>query len=288
MPSIKMFSQALGNVPSRGQAFTWGPDQSDADIDIDNDGFMSVRGQLDLSHAMSQVTGKQQSMLANYRVAYLRVQLVNVDSPGVNPDNIGGAFFGGTFGWYSPTKHNVKALQMLRKLHQLNIRESGGDFLSATPSLKSYKGLRLGMRDHHADVFGQTAIPQWNIASTGTTNPTFGALFQAYNNSNPNDAADYSNEMWSDRTGNLNTLGWSASSINSEMNLNAGAGITFAPDTNDFEWNGGDNYIDVLGGVMNFNVDYCCTASPLTIVPPFVDDDWVVKVTVGVLGWSDF
>ena len=287
MAKMKMFTQVFNNVPTRGQAMVWSPDVSNADFDLDNDGQMGTvhRGYIDLSHVCSQMTGKQQSMMANYRVGYLRISLQNQNDIA---DNSAGAMFGGQLHWYTPNKHNVKALKMLRTLHNADNKDSAQNMFTDTPDYKRYKGLRIPMYTHsetNAPIYKPSSIPTWFNAFA--TQPNMHELFDIYCRTQPADAGDYENELWTQRTGGFSSLSWSASLINSMQNALGDAGITYNPSNNAFEWEG---EIDVLTGLMRLDITHCSTDPPTNLlsVPPQVDDDFMLEVTIGVLGWSDF
>lgn len=260
----------------------WSPDVSNADIDIENDGLMNTqafRAHIDLSHVASQLTGKQQSMMSVYRVGYLSLRLVNSNN---GLDNNAGAAFGGQFVCHSPNKHNIKALKMLRKLHTADNKDSAQNMFTSTPEYKRYKGLRIEAYDvapSATTIYKPSSIPTWTNAF-GTT-PNLQDLLNIYCETQPVDAADYENELWTTRTGVTQSIGWSASVINNMQNSLGAAGITYNPSNTGWEWTG---EMDVLAGLLRCDITHSSTNQPMDVV----DDDYHVEITVGLLGWSDF
>ena len=133
-------------------------------LELDNDGEVKpkYRCLIDLSHALSQVLGKQLNMTSVYRVVGLQLGLRPVDDLNDNNQD-SGIQFGGRVRFITPTKHRVDAIQNARKLEKMvsmdNIERAtptdGSPSIFGTTE-KSYQGFRFGYRTEKDVLFPNT------------------------------------------------------------------------------------------------------------------------------------
>lgn len=268
-------------------------------------------GLIDLSEVLSRQLGRQMSQTAIYRVSYLSVSLRNNVS-GDNNDNSG--FQQGKFEWFSPTKHRIDALQALRKIDRqinaYNNSTAGANFampFTSASAGKMYKGLRYGF-----DI-----VPNGgNYVSSASNNELTSIfngghyylteVFDHYNNAMAgtpagqgyDDAADeQGSALWVTRTAHdthgRDSLHWSATLWNQTPRMQ---GIVynptsdddevkaFTPMVQDWEWDcGGNRHIELIGGLLKFDVQFSNTDTA-----GWLEDEYSIRVSVGVDGWSDF
>lgn len=248
-------------------------DDGNHTIDIDADGVFTQQNRvlIDLSQALSQVLGRQMSMFSTYEVEYIRIELLNEDDAN---DNDSGACFSGTGYYWAPSKHRIDAMQLMRQVEAVD--ESGeidGDsFLLSLD--RDYKGMRFNWdgdgQVHHAtqEDFASLAGTYWDL---NELMQVYGTMQQQGN--------EYSNALWDTRTGVHNSFGFSVSYSNDLANTPEPA--IHDPKSLPFELN---HPISVLGGLIMLDFTHSSTDSPINVV----DDDYLVQVTVGVKGWSDF
>lgn len=241
-------------------------------IDGDADGAFTQRNTIlvDLPHALSRTFGRQMSSMSTYDVEYIRVELVNFDDAN---DNESGLSVSGHIYYWEPSKHRVDAMQMARQLE--NVYESTqvdeDSFLISTE--KDYKGLRFNWdADDQVHVptqegFSGLAGSQWDLQE----------LFNVYGAMQDN-ANIYQNALWHNRCGLQNSLGFETSYLNY---TSLAAENHFMPTSRAFE---SHKPISVLGGLLAIEFTHSSVDSSLNIN----DDDYLVQVTVGVRGWSDF
>lgn len=259
--------------------FVWRPDAAPVagDIDIDNDGLMpTTRAVFDIGSAVAQVIGKQTTQFAKYRVNYLQIELVNRDDASDNDD---GAAFGGTLEFFKPNKHNVDALQALRLIDREYRKESlasDSPFFSPGGSSNQYTTPRMNWFLVDQNVLPRVApMPVWQAAGLGDF-PAMVPLLAVWNDNLAANAGDYANEIWYSRTGLTQKLGWNASYIN---NID---GTDYAPESRPFIWQAQPGQeLEVLGGLMSMTIDHSSTDAPGS-----VDDDYTVRVTMGISGWE--
>lgn len=268
-------------------------------------------GLIDLSEVLSRQLGRQMSQTAVYRVSSLSVSLRNNVS-GDNNDNAG--FQQGKFEWFGPTKHRIDAIQALRKVdRQINTFNNntagvsyGLPFQSATTG-KTYKGLRYGFdivpqngnyvsspsNNELTTIFNggyyylTEVFDHYNLAMGGTP------AAQGY------DTADdeQGSALWTTRTSHdtdgREQIFWSAGLQNQTPRMQ---GVLYNPTTDDDEhkaftpqiddwtWDiGGDRHIEIVGGLLKFDVQFSNTDTA-----GFLEDEYSIRVSVGVDGWSDF
>ena len=241
-------------------------------IDGDADGAFTQRNTIlvDLPHALSRTLGRQMSSMSTYDVEYIRVELVNFDD---SNDNESGLSVSGHIYHWTPSKHRVDAMQMARKLETAyeSTQVDEDSFLISTE--KDYKGIRFNW-----DADNQVHVPtqegffglqgaQWDLAE----------LFDVYGDMQDNPLI-YQNALWNNRCGNLNSQGFECSYLNY---TSLAAENHFMPTSHAFESN---HPISVLGGLLAIDFTHSSVDSSLNIN----DDDYLVQVTVGVRGWSDF
>lgn len=269
MGAVHMVSRTAGTAQTDWFSFIAGG--AAGDIDIDNDGEMpDTRILVDLSQALSQRLGRQMSMMSVYKINYIRIELENVDDA---VDNVDGAQFGGKVNFWSPTKHRMNAMKLARatEKHQEKGEVDADSFFLSTDH--DYSGIRFNWDADNqvvfptAESFTGLAGAEWDLAE----------LFDVYNSMVVQNPVQ-SNSMWSNdgRCGFPENIGFSVEYWN-----NVGGG--YQPHSTAFEWNGGDQYLEVLGGLLELDVIHSSTESP-----SLVDDDYRVRITVGITGWRDF
>lgn len=243
------------------------------DPDADGEFGTKVRFVYDLSHALSYQLGKQLPMDAIYRIKKLQLQLNNDDDPDVGGDNTEQVVLQGRMYYLSPNAHNIEAIQMARKSHRnlQSIQIDGESSLFGTEAQEDYKGFRFGYLGD-GDVLHQTA-EEFGVAGASWT--LFGGFTGLGIIDNWNDfknlTPDMDRNLWDQRVGQMSSIAWSASSCG-----NPGAS------TPAFDWTweaGADNHIDVVGGLLVFDVLYCSTDN--TIV-----NQVGVQVGAAVEGWE--
>lgn len=246
----------------------WTDGAASGDIDIDNDGVMpSTRFLVDISHALSQRLGRQMSQFMVYKVDYVRIDMVNVDDV---VDNTSGAQFSGRCDFWSPTKHRIDAMKLARVAEKASEdTQTDGDawFFS---NQHDYRGLRFNydadgqVRYATGESLTGTLLPdaEWNLQTL------FGAM------DNNLEQVTKANSLWNNRTGFQDQFGWSTAYINYE---NSG---TYAP--RDLPFTLERAGLEVLGGLMMFSVTHSSTDAPGS-----VDDDYNLRITIGVSGWSE-
>ena len=247
------------------------------DIELDNDGVMpDTRILIDLSHAMSEVLGKQMSQMANYRVSYISVNIVNRQD-GI--DNESGVEFSGQLNYYSPTQNRIDALQLARQLekHTESADIDADSFLLTTE--KDYSGMRFNWdgdnQIKYPTVEGFSALvgSEWDITE----------LFSIYNTMLG--SGDYANELWTygrcGRTENISFNTWYQNKTGTADALDDHE--WYEPRSHMFQAN-----VDftAMTGLLVLDITNSSTDDPTTELD--WDDDWRVEVTIGVDGWSGF
>lgn len=272
MGAVHMVSRTAGsNVSDWFQWIAGDGTGAGADIDADNDGEMAdTRALVDLSQALSQRLGRQMSMMSVYKVNYLRIELENVDDLNDNED---GVAFGGKVNFWSPTKHRMNAMKLARSAekHAEKSEVDADSFYLSTDH--DYSGIRFNWdadgQVHYAtsEAYSGLAGTEWDLKE----------LFDVYDGM-VEPGVVQSNALWSNdgRTGFPENIGFGTSYWNN-------VGGAYQPQTTAFEWNGGNQHIEVLGGLLEVDVIHSSTDPPGA-----VDDDYRVRITVGITGWRDF
>lgn len=264
-------------------------------IDLDNDGEVKPKFRCiaDLSHALSQVLGKQLNMTSVYRVVGLQIGLRPVDDLNDNNQE-SGIQFGGRVRMITPTKHRVDAIQAARKLEKL-VSEDNLERATVTdggPSVfgnteKTYQGFRFGYRTEVDVVFPNTeeftgvgaavegGTPAWCLFDDD------GALgiMSAYNEFIDGEDNSKGRALWDNRIGKFTSTGipWMAAWNNDERST---------PVAGDWSWQApAGTHIDALAGLLLFDVEYSSVEGTLL---PSVDDDYYLEVGIQVAGWGDF
>lgn len=248
--------------PTIDQADGGGGEFSDGDYEL----------LVDLSHALSQRLGRQMSMMSVYRVNYIRIELLNnLDSN----DNDDGLTIGGKIEFWEPSKHRVDAMQTARSVEK-HVETGSVDADSFLLSDEvDYKGMRFNW-DADDQVVYATAE---GISGLTGTQWDLEELFDVYNNLF--DAGTQTNRLWANgRTGYPSQMQFACS----YNNMGTAAGGPIPTGSQAFEWNGGQNHISVLGGLLHLQLQSSSTDSPFTLI----DDDYKIAITVGVEGWRDF
>lgn len=235
------------------------------DIDADNDGVMTPNhgALIDLSDLSSQMLGQQCGMHHKYKIRRIFVSIRNSDD---GTDNDESTYFAGSFRWWEPTKHRLRAMSMARLIEKYNEADQvdADSFFLSTET--DYSGLRFGWGS--TVDFGTDQVRfQSNEAITGLPGTQWNLwdIFQAYNSMT---APVQNNAMYGGRAGTrASMLPWCASAA-------TGVGAGDAPSVlTDF--NSGFISQEVLGGLVYLNVSH----SSLDEVGA-VDDDYDVIVGI--------
>tara|TARA_B110000444_G_C18813202_1_gene583737 strand:- start:700 stop:1572 length:873 start_codon:yes stop_codon:yes gene_type:complete len=263
----------------------WFTGASDGNIDIDSDGEMSTPavGYVDLSQMLSLKLGKQMSQMMIYELDYIRIELLNSDD--LLNDNDTGASFSGYVDYYSPNSHKVNALKLAQKVERHNESgnlDSDAFLLSETPS---YKGFRFGFDGDNQvkyptpEGFSQLVGSEWDMKE----------IFKIYDTSSAvQTIAD--NQLWEGRayTEPAN-FGFSTGYQNSSQvpNIPGSASdpssvftTVYTPESMPFTME--NMNADVLGGLLKIVVTHSSMDDGANTT---TDDDYRMRVTVGVKGW---
>lgn len=250
----------------------WFSGASNGNIDIDAEGVMSNPpiAYIDLSNMLSQRLGRQMSQMMIYEIDYIRLELLNVDDAN---DNDTGASFSGYLSWHSPTAHKIKALKMATKLDRL-VEETDIDNDSALfSSSASYTGLRFGFNGDNQvsyqsdEAFSQLQGSEWDMQD----------IFEAYDISYP--AAGLLKDNYMPERGNTVTddigvsFGYQNKTDSDDID-------TYSPLSTPYELNNAK--IDCLGGLLRLELTHSSVDDGLNTI---IDDDYEVRITVGVKGW---
>ena len=282
MGAVHMVSRTAGVYPGTNDWFNWITNTgSDGAIDIDNDGEMpDTRALVDLSHALSQRLGRQMSQMSVYKVNYIRIELENYHNT-LEPDNVEGACFGGKINYWSPSKYRIDAMKLARaaEKHTEKAQLDADSYFLSTDY--DYSGMRFNWdadsQVAHAtsEGFANMVGDEWDLQE----------LFNIYNVMKTPGSVQ-TNALWSGdgRCGFPENIGFSTSYQNyMEPETEALVEPMYNPHSVAFEWNGGANYIEVLGGLLELDFIHSSTDSPGGL-----EDDYKVRITVGVSGWRDF
>lgn len=250
--------------PSVGTKWIYNAPSGD-DIDGDDDGVMNpnVAALIDLSDLSSQMLGQQVGMYSKFKIRRLWLSLRNSDDL-VDQDE--STYFAGTFRWWQPTKHRLRAMQMARMIEKYNEADQvdGDSFFLSTHT--DYADLRFGWGStvdfgveqvRHQSSEAITGLPgtQWNLWD----------VFQAYNSMT---APAQNNALFGGRAGTrASMLPWCASAA-------TGVGVGDAPAAlTDF--NSGIISQECLAGLIYLNVSHSSLDEAGA-----VDDDYHVVVGI--------
>lgn len=244
-------------------------------IDGDDDGFFTQRNQIliDLPHALSRTLGRQMSSMSTYEIDYIRVELLNFDDTNDGSDNESALSVSGNIYHYSPTKHRIDALQLARQLEKHNESSQFDEDSFLLSSERDYQGMRFNwdadsqVKYATKESFGQLAGTEYDLAE----------LFDVYGNMQDQSLL-YANSLWPRRTGFANSQGFECSYSNYTANS---ADNHYDPKSLAYEF---DKPLSALCGLFLIDFTHSSVASTLNLI----DDDYLVQVTVGVRGWSDF
>lgn len=224
---------------------------------------------LDLSAALSYMLGRQIRQNSTFRISYLGVAMENDDAGDDNDESMSAV---GRFRYYSPQKHRVKAYQTYRKAWRRFY--AGGDstsnmLFSNDGTQGEYKALRVGICDDSTEQ-----VPFQSVDPFADVGGTFGNLkhiFNAYDIGTGGDDTVHTNRLWMDgRTGHPEGIVWSATHKN---------GGQAAAHVDSFEMNG--LKIKAMCGLLHFVVDSTMSDDSFSF-----DDEYHVRVTVGIDGWG--
>jgi len=254
-------------------------DDDNQTIDGDADGVFTQDNKLlvDISQALSIRLGRQLSMMSTYKVNYIRIEMFNFDDAN---DNDSGLQLNGKIHHWGPSKHRIDALQLgrfIEKQVETNNIDTDSYLLSTE---KDYVGFRFNWdaddQVAHSTVegFANLAGSEWDMEE----------LFNVYNQMvGP---ATEANALWSEgRTGYPNNLGFACSYVNDVAQDETGLNLAHNPVSRPYEilFPRGQE-LEVLGGLLMIDFTHCSSDSPINII----DDDYGIRVTIGVSGWSDF
>lgn len=227
---------------------------------------------IDLSAAISMVTGRQVTQNQTFRVSHLSVVIEN-DDGGTNNEECLVAT--GRFRFYSPQDHRINAYQAYREIWRDHYR--GGTTTSmafgTSGSGGAYKALRVGL----SEDFANEQVPFGSIdpfTDVGGTNPNLAAMFDAYDAANANAGSEYSNRLWLDgRTGHPESVLWAGYNRNSSGSGDEGMIGSFHHDYS--------SPLKVMCGLMHFTVDTTQSDDAFSF-----DDEYHIRIGIGVDGYG--
>jgi hypothetical protein len=251
----------------------WYSGASAGTIDIDNDGVMgpAAIGYIDVSKMLSERLGRQMSQMMIYEIDYIRIELLNVDDAN---DNDTGASFSGFLQYHSPTTNKIKALKLAQKVEHMNESDHVDDNSLYLATSNKYNGLRFGWIGDNQVSFqtheGYANLPgaEWNMYN----------IFNAYDASHP-PAGTLKDNYIGRGCAIPDDIGFSMSYQN---NLNSIADLdnNYSPLSTPYELNNAK--IDCLGGLMCLYISHSSVDDGAQTL---IDDDYEVRITVGVKGW---
>jgi len=263
------------------------PSPIGADISPDADGVFPSGGyqfSVDISHMLSRMLGKQMSMTETYRVTGIKIGVKNVDDI---DDNDRGIMLGGFVEWFSPTKHRIDAVQACRRIEKASEAgaiDSDSLFIS---TVNRYTGFRYNWRYDNEVEFpsGAGAVAGW-VAATGEQQWNLRDMLALYGQS-IDLAANKDRQMFWTKCGGKSSMRF-ALALNNAMHQD-GALTTVQlienPAVHDFVWQAeAGRHIDVMGGLLNFNVQQSNTLPNGDASP----DDYDVQVEITIEGWSSW
>lgn len=216
------------------------------DIDADNDGVITPNhgALIDLSDLSSQMLGQQVGQHAKFKIRRIWLSLRNNDD---GTDNDESTYFAGSFRWWHPTKHRLRAMSMARQIEKYNEADQvdGDSFFLSTDN--DYSGLRFGWGStvdfgvdqvRHQSNEAITGLPgtQWNLWD----------IFQAYNAMT---TPAQTNQLFGGRAGTrASMLPWCAASASGDGAGDAPALLT--------DFNSGMISQEILGGLLYLNVSH--------------------------------
>ena len=294
-----MASKTLYSVSGR-LGITPGMDTSALDmVTEDNDGEIPAGDNhqwiIDISHLMSEQLGKQLSMMATYRVKGIHFSLRNVNN---TVDNDASLAYGGTIGWYSPTKHRIDALQHARDFKRkagmaLNA-DNDNDPFAPWPNDRKYRGLRFNWSSDTDSVSAATDDDTTMLAGTEFS---MYEIFDHYNQAiggSPSEegydsAGSEGDAIWATRIGlnQLDSMYWNTAYTNRMYQNTETLSLTndaiYAPSFQTFDWHSDSNHLSVLGGLMKVTGIHTSTD-----MSGFTEDEYYIQATIQIEGWEEF
>lgn len=275
---------------------------------------------VDLSSMASQLTGRQQSMLANYRVSDIQISMRNVDN---TDDNNRAHFYQGEIQWLSPNSHLINVVQAFRAIRSEIARLSISDAnhggassifekyfpASSFSPAKPYQGFRFGW--HRGDdvaftdgtlvdalrIHDSNNDDDMHIGSSHYEGLSIASMLQTVEDmqeqgSDENDLYP-PNRIWDKRVGIPNAIPFSVGLDNASNDDDAGS-VTLSQANNndasfqDFRWQSpSGTHIDVCTGLMYIKFTHC-NATPDVEEALSVHDDHEFFVSIGLEGWSEW
>jgi hypothetical protein len=266
---------------------------ADALVTEDDDGDPTeVAYTVDLTKLLSELTCKQLSQMATYRVTQMGISLRNVDNTN---DNDYGIAVGGRVRWYSPTNKRVDALQHARNFKRSKVDLSGNSSDPYAPwqNEKHYKSLRANWKDD-AEVPDATTD---DTAELSGTYFSFEQIFDHYNaviagtpaeEGRPTSGEGMAN--WITRAGfdQCDQLFWDASYKNSMFSDGLGAdnALIFDPLATPWSWTApSGSHAAILGGLLRVSYFHTNTDNPRA---GETEDEYQMLFTATVEGWKEF
>lgn len=227
---------------------------------------------IDLSSAVSMVTGRQVTQNQTFRISHLSVVIENDD---FGDDNHECLVATGRFRYYSPQDHRINAYQTYREVWKNHYR--GGTTtsmaFSAAGTQGDYKALRLGIGEDYnlEQVPFQSNDPFTDVDGSFSN---MSEIFKAYDNANGTLGEEFGNRLWLDgRTGHPEALCWSAFNRNSGSSGDEGM-------INSFHMNF-DNPLKVMCGLLHFTVDTTQADDSFSF-----DDEYHIRIGIGIDGYG--
>jgi hypothetical protein len=250
----------------------WFSGASKGNIDIDPDGEMGAPpiAYIDLSNMLSQRLGRQMSQMMIYEIDYIRLELLNVDDTN---DNDTGASFSGYLSWHSPTAHKIKALKMAANLERLVEQDDIDNDSKLFSTTSSYQGLRFGFNSDNqvsyqtTEGFSALLGTEWDMQE----------ILEAYDISYP--AAGVLKDNYLPERGNTVTDDIGVSFGYQNKTQSTGTQV-YSPLSTPYELNNAK--IDCLGGLLRLEITHSSVDDGFNTT---INDDYDVRITVGVKGW---
>lgn len=269
--------QTIVNVPASDHWAKWINYTGSLDsIDGDADGVYVDKNRvlIDISNGLSMTLGRQMSQMSTYEVEYIRIEMQNKDD--LNDNDSGLALNGACYYW-TPTKHRIDALQLARQLEKAKESTEIDDDSFLLSTQQDYKGMRFNWNNDgqvefaSSESFDALVGAEWDLTE----------LMMVYGQMNQLGQDQYDNSLWYSRTGTTNSFGFSCAYVNDSSNGSVESPAIYNPVSTPFE-----SHVprSVLTGLMMIDFSASSTDSPTNLV----DDDYQIRVTVGVKGWSDF
>lgn len=262
-------------------------EDNDGEIPASDDNFWVV----DLSTMLSEQLGKQLSMMSTYRVKGFQISLRNVNNVA---DNDAALMYGGSVGWYAPTRHRIDALQHAREYKRSvgNLEDDTNDPFSYWRNDRKYTGLRFNWSSDADSVGGATHDHTTALAGTEFS---LNEIFDHYNQAiggypseeGYDNAGGEGDAVWVSRTGlnQTESVYWTSTMVNRvQTNDLVDDGEWFDPRSDGWSFIAPANtHLPVLGGLLRVSGFHTNTDAP-----GLVEDEYYLQMTIMVEGWEGF